>query len=71
MAIKVIELASIKDDATRLLLENEKNALRSIKDANVVQLHDIVERDGRCYIVTELCEGQTLAEVITRRGRLS
>jgi hypothetical protein len=42
VAIKVIDLATIKDDATRSLLENEKQALKLVKDPNVVQLLDII-----------------------------
>lgn len=71
VAVKVIDLATIKDDATRSLLENEKLALQTVKNANVVKLEDIVEQDGKCFIVTELCEGETLREFILKRGKLS
>jgi serine/threonine protein kinase len=71
VAIKVIDLATIKDDATKSLLENEKLALQTVKNAHVVKLEDIIEQDGKCFIVTELCEGETLREFILKRGKLS
>lgn len=55
LAAKVIDSATIKDDATRSLLENEKLALQSIDHANVVRLKEIIEQDGKCFIITELC----------------
>jgi serine/threonine protein kinase len=45
-------------------------ALQTITHPNVVQLKDVLEQDGRCCIVTELCEGETLREYILRKGRL-
>jgi serine/threonine protein kinase len=36
-----------------------------------VKLLEIVERDGHCFIVTKLCEGETLRELIQRRRRLT
>jgi serine/threonine-protein kinase len=71
VAIKTIDLQTIKDEATRSLLENEKSALREISNPNVVKLIEIVEQNGFCYIVTELLEGRTLKELIMERGRLS
>jgi serine/threonine protein kinase len=70
-AAKVIDSATIKDDATRSLLDNEKLALQSIDHANVVRLKDIIDQEGKCFIITELCEGETLCELILRRGRLA
>jgi serine/threonine protein kinase len=67
----VIDLSTVKDDATRMLLENEKMALQTVQNPNVVQLKEIIEQDGRCYIVTELCEGETLREMILKKGRMT
>lgn len=67
----MIDLSTIKDDATRSLLENEKMGLQTVSHANVVKLLDIFDRDGSCFIVTELCEGETLKDTLSRKGKLS
>jgi serine/threonine protein kinase len=41
-AVKHIDLATISDDATRILLQNEQKALKMIDNSNVVKLLDIV-----------------------------
>jgi serine/threonine protein kinase len=55
LAAKVIDSSTIKDDATRSLLENEKLALQSVDHANVLKLKEILDQDGKCFIITELC----------------
>ena len=42
-AIKVIQLSTIKDDATKSLLDNEKSALKIVQNPNIIKLLDIVE----------------------------
>lgn len=43
VAIKVIQLNTIKDDATKSLLDNEKAALKMVQNQNIIKLLDIIE----------------------------
>lgn len=71
VAIKAISLASLRDDVTRSLLENEKSALKMVSSPQVVRLLDIVEDRQYCYLVTELCAGGTLKKYIEEKGKLT
>lgn len=55
VAIKSIQLSTIKDDATKSLLENEKKALKMVNNQNIIKLLDIIEMNDCCYIITEMC----------------
>jgi len=52
VAIKCIQLSTIKDDVTRCLLENEKSALKKVNNPNIIKLLDIIETNDCCYIIT-------------------
>ena len=67
MAIKAIDLATINDEVTQTLLDNEKKALQMIKSDNTLKLHEVVEEGGWCYLVTDLIEGVTLKELLEQR----
>ncbi|MDX1503501.1 MAG: protein kinase, partial [Thermoanaerobaculia bacterium] len=69
VAIKVLpdELA---DDPGRLRrFEREARAASSMSHPNILTVHDVGRHDGSPYLVTELLEGETLAERLSR-GRL-
>ncbi len=42
VAIKHIDLATVNDDATKILLQNEQKALKLIEHSNVLKLLDII-----------------------------
>ncbi|MFI5754251.1 serine/threonine-protein kinase [Streptomyces sp. NPDC051569] len=48
----------------------EAQAVARVKHPHVVVVHDVVEEDGRPYIVMELVEGGSLADRIAARGPL-
>jgi serine/threonine-protein kinase len=71
VAIKVLaeHLASNEDFRRRFL--REARIAAKLSHPNVVSVYDGGETDGLPYIVMEYVEGVTLADELTRRGRLS
>jgi serine/threonine-protein kinase len=57
------------EDLRRRFLREARLAAR-LAHPNVVRVFDVGEDDGRPFIAMEYVEGQTLAELIARRGRL-
>ncbi len=55
MAIKVIDLKSIKDRPARQMLEGEIDALKKLNHINIMKCHDIYSTVNNCYIITEFC----------------
>ncbi|MFK4144317.1 protein kinase [Streptomyces sp. NPDC004065] len=48
----------------------EARAAARINHSAVVTVHDVLEHDGRPWIVMELVEGQSLADAVKERGRV-
>ena len=46
----------------------EARTVARIKHAHVVVVHDVVEQDGRPWIVMELVDGRSLAEILAKDG---
>ncbi|MFC5723863.1 serine/threonine-protein kinase [Streptomyces gamaensis] len=61
--------ADTRSERARMLREARAAAL--IKHPNVVVLHDIVEQDGRPWIVMELVDGRALSVVLAADGPLA
>jgi serine/threonine-protein kinase len=57
------------DDLRRRFLREPRLAAR-LAHPNVVRIFDVGEDDGRPFIAMEYVEGETLAELVARRGRL-
>ena len=70
VAIKHIDLATIRDDATKSLLQNQIKALKMLSHPNILSLCDIVEKSENLYIVTEILEGGTLKDFLAKKGAL-
>lgn len=71
MAVKVVDLNSIKTAALRSLLQSEIDVLKIVKHPNILQSIDIFTSNNNCYIITELCnEGDLESRVIKARGTL-
>ena len=69
VAIKALP-AELATDAGRLArFEIEARTLASLNHPNVAGIHGLEEQDGQRYLVLELVEGETLAELLSR-GRL-
>jgi serine/threonine protein kinase len=61
-----------ESDRPRLLARTraEARAAARINHSAVVTVHDVLEHDGRPWIVMELVEGHSLADAVKERGRL-
>ncbi len=70
VAVKVLPEAVASDPERLRRFEREARATSAVNHPNVVVVHDVGSTDGRAYVVTELLEGQTLGERLTR-GRVS
>ncbi|MEV7435109.1 serine/threonine-protein kinase [Streptomyces griseoviridis] len=59
-------------DRDRLLkrTRSEARAAARINHSAVVTVHDVLEHDGRPWIVMELVEGYSLADAVKERGRI-
>ncbi len=75
VALKVIRAETLSGVADRLNLirrfQREALAASRLKHPNIVQVYDHGStEDGLLFLVMELLEGQTLAKVLQRQGRL-
>lgn len=70
VAIKVIELRSLKDQTSRLMLNTEIECFREVKHPNVLCFHNSYFTVNNCYIITEYCPGGDLAKVIRQKGKM-
>jgi tRNA A-37 threonylcarbamoyl transferase component Bud32 len=61
-----------ESDQDRLLARTraEARAAARINHSAVVTVHDVLEHDGRPWIVMELVEGYSLADAVKERGRI-
>lgn len=70
VALKFLPADSFTDhDKQRFLIEAQ--AAARIHHPNICPLHDIEEADGRVFLSMEYVEGETLANKVASRGRLS
>jgi eukaryotic-like serine/threonine-protein kinase len=66
VAIKVVSEALGADAAFLERFEREARLAASVTHPNVVALHDVGMHDGKPYFVTELLQGETLRERLTK-----
>ncbi|MEU6588944.1 protein kinase [Streptomyces sp. NPDC046881] len=74
VAIKELTAALYVSDSDRAVLlartRAEARAAARINHSAVVTVHDVLEHDGRPWIVMELVEGASLADAVKERGRV-
>ncbi len=71
VAIKVLRALALGDDTRQKRFENEIRIIASLKHPNTLKLLDAgTLDDGRPFVVTELLEGRTLAELLEVEKRL-
>ena len=70
VAVKILAENAAADDGLRERFVREARLAARLQHPNVVSVYDAGEDEGRPYIVMEHVEGETLSEVLGRRGRL-
>jgi eukaryotic-like serine/threonine-protein kinase len=70
VAVKLLAENAAGDDGLRERFVREARLAARLSHPNVVSVFDAGEDDGRPYIVMEHVEGETLADLLARRGRL-
>jgi serine/threonine-protein kinase len=71
VAIKVLAERYAGDEQFVTRFKREARAAAGLNHTNIVAVFDTGDTDGRHYIVMEMVEGETLAELLKREGPLS
>jgi Tol biopolymer transport system component len=66
VALKILPTALINDESRLLRFEQEARATAALHHPNIVTIHDFGTSDSVPYLVTELLEGESLADVLGR-----
>jgi serine/threonine-protein kinase len=70
VAIKVLAGKYAEDDRFVARFRREAQAAAGLSHPNIVSVYDTGGEDGKHYIVMEYVEGETLADMLRREGRL-
>jgi serine/threonine protein kinase/tetratricopeptide (TPR) repeat protein len=60
VAIKVIRLEHSRDAAFHHRMQKEAERASQLNDSHIAAIHDLIEQDGRLFLVMEYVEGETL-----------
>ena len=71
VAIKVLRGDLADDEKFVRRFRREAQSASLLNHPNIVQIYDVGEDDGNFYIVMEYIKGQTLKQLIKKRGNLS
>ncbi|WP_181799449.1 serine/threonine-protein kinase [Kitasatospora acidiphila] len=74
VAVKELTVNHLPEEDLAILqsrMKQEARAAARIKHAGVITIHDVLEQDGRPWIVMELIDGRSLADVVSQDGPLS
>jgi serine/threonine protein kinase len=73
VAVKELTVSHLDEEELEILqsrMKREARAAARIKHPGVITIHDVLEDDGRPWIVMELVDGRSLADVISQDGTL-
>ena len=71
VAVKVLPAAYSRDPDRLRRFEQEARAAGSLNHPNILTIHDVGTHEGAPYLVSELLEGETLRERLTRDETLA
>eukprot|EP00049_Salpingoeca_infusionum_P009794 m.166632 g.166632 ORF g.166632 m.166632 type:complete len:555 (+) comp14445_c0_seq2:345-2009(+) len=69
-AVKIISKKQAPNGYLAKFLPREIQALKRIKHANIIQLHEVVESSERIYLITQYAERGDLLDYVNRGGAL-
>lgn len=70
-AIKVINTSSIKDPVSLVSLLQEIKILKSLKNPNIIELHDVLSTPNNIYLIMEYCPNGDLKQYLQKNLRFS
>ncbi|MFJ6214415.1 protein kinase [Streptomyces sp. NPDC092296] len=73
VAVKELSIGHLPEEDLVILqtrMKQEARAAARIKHPGVITIHDVLEQDGRPWIVMELIDGRSLADVVSEEGTL-
>jgi hypothetical protein len=70
VAIKILPDEFTRNDDRLNRFEREAQILASLNHTNIAAIHDLQELNGSRFLILELVEGDTLADILEKRGRL-
>ncbi|CAK83826.1 unnamed protein product (macronuclear) [Paramecium tetraurelia] len=71
LAAKIIAKSTLKTGRTKAKLITEIKLHKSLHHQHIVQFEDVFEDNENVYILLELCQNQTLNELLKRRRRIT
>jgi eukaryotic-like serine/threonine-protein kinase len=71
VALKRLTDSSLGDAAARVRILREAGAAATLNHPNVAAVYDVLDSDGRAYIVMEYVPGESLADQLHHQGPLS
>ena len=71
VAVKILRGDLAGDEKFVRRFQREAIAASSLSHPNIVEMYDVGEDDGKYFIVMEYIEGQTLKNLIKKRGALT
>jgi len=66
VAIKILPAEFAQDAQLKLRLEREAKTISQLNHPNICTLYDVGHENGTDYLVMELCEGESLADKLSR-----
>ena len=69
-ACKLVEKKSLTQNKAKAKLMSEIKIHRCLKHKNIVQFHNFFDDDNRIYIMLEICENNSLHEMLDKRKTL-
>jgi serine/threonine protein kinase len=70
VAIKVLPSSKAKDSDTLKRFQQEAKLLIQLDHPNVVRAFELSEDDGKCFLVMEFLDGETLEQLLEHRKKL-
>ena len=71
VALKFLPEAMIRDEEWLTRFRNEVRAARQVSHPNVCRVYDIADADGQTFLTMEFIQGEDLASLLRRIGRLA